>query len=285
MKNAKQRVKEVMTTLFPARMKARIFRSLEQAINEFPNASRNLENEVVFIGRLIEEGAIIFDIGANRGDYVFALESSGKASRIFAFEPIPELASQLRRMFPAVSVHRVALSNSTGKSIFRIPYINNRYFDTRGTLESYTEDAQTNTRSIEVDVMTLDAFCAKNGIDKLDFIKIDVEGHEWSVLKGGETTLRKCRPLCLVEIEQRHHAEMPISSIVAWVESLQYSAYFFMPSTNKFEPFQSFDVSAHQDTRFLSERKTYINNFFFVPLERRDEVLLKFDAIVDLMSR
>lgn len=284
MNSAKQWAKQVMATCFPMHMKKRMFRHLAKGIKEFPRSSENMENEVVFVGRLIDEGAVVFDIGANRGDYIFAFDLSGKTDKIFAFEPIPELAAQLRRMFPRARVHQVALSNSTGSSVFRIPYINNRYFDTRGTLESHTEDAQTNTRSIQVQLSTLDLFCAENRVDRLDFIKIDVEGHEWSVLKGAKATLERCRPLCLVEIEQRHHDETPISEIVSWVEDLQYGAYYYMPGINEFQPFQSFDVSVHQNKEVLSERKKYINNFFFVPLERRDEILSRFDSIAKLMG-
>jgi len=282
LKNAKQRGKQILAAHFPSQMRDLIFKNLKNGIVQFPIPFENLENEVVFVGRLLVDEAIVFDVGANRGDYIFAFALSGKTKQIHAFEPIPELAVQLKRMFPEANVHQLALSSSPGESVFRIPYINDRYFDTRGTLEHHEEDEQTHTKSIQVKLSTLDLFCAENGIEKLDFIKIDVEGHEWSVLKGAKATLEKFRPLCLVEIEQRHHIGVPISEITSWIEKLGYGVYFYMPIANRFEPFERFNGSVHQNKSLLTEREKYINNFFFVPQEKSEEVIKRFAAITSL---
>ena len=51
---------------------------------------------------------------------------------------------------------------------------------------------------------TLDSFVKENGIDKIDFIKIDVEGNEKFVLEGGKETLEKYRPLVYTELLRKH---------------------------------------------------------------------------------
>jgi hypothetical protein len=51
---------------------------------------------------------------------------------------------------------------------------------------------------------TLDRFCAANAIDRLDFVKADVEGAELRVLQGGADTIERFRPKLLLEIEERH---------------------------------------------------------------------------------
>jgi hypothetical protein len=53
---------------------------------------------------------------------------------------------------------------------------------------------------IKVPVTTIDVYAGRNNIDKVDFIKIDVEGGELAVLKGGRNVLNKCRPIVMCEL-------------------------------------------------------------------------------------
>jgi hypothetical protein len=115
----------------------------------------------------------------------------------------------------------------------------------------------------------------------MDFIKIDVEGHEWAVLKGAKETLSRLRPMCLVEIEQRHHEHTPIQEIVSWVEALGYETYYYNLLSNRFHSFQTFNLLEHQDVRQLTDRKVYVNNFFFIPTEQIPKVTYAFNTIVE----
>jgi FkbM family methyltransferase len=281
LKNYSQRLKQILAGWFPSVIRGHYFDTLEQAIAKFPHVTSGVENEIVFLSYVVPEDAVVFDVGANRGDYLYALTRDSKARTIYAFEPIPELATQLRKLFPKVNVREMALSDQEGHLRFSIPFINNRYFDTRGTLEQFVEENQTKSRMIEVEVSTLDAFCKKNKISKIDFLKIDVEGHEWAVLKGAKETLSTLRPLCLVEIEQRHHEHLPIQEIVSWVEALGYEAYYYNLLSNHFLSFQTFNVKEHQDARQLTDRKVYVNNFFFIPKEQIPAITSTFNMIVE----
>ena len=57
-----------------------------------------------------------------------------------------------------------------------------------------------NSKTIEVDVMSFDEYVNENGIDKIDFIKIDVEGFENQVIIGMKKTLELFSPMILIEI-------------------------------------------------------------------------------------
>ena len=281
LKNYNQRLKQIVAGWFPSLIRSQYFETIRNAISKFPEVVPGVENEIVFLSFFIPEEAVVLDIGANRGDYLYALEMDGKARSIYAFEPIPELAVQLRKLFPGVKIHEIALSDHEGRQKFSIPFINNRYFDTRGTLEQLVEENQTKSRVIDVEVGTLDTFCRKNLIHQIDFIKIDVEGHEWAVLKGAGETLTHLRPLCLIEIEQRHHEHTPIQEIVSWVEAFGYEAYYYHLISNRFFSFQTFKVKELQDVHQLTDRKVYINNFFFIPTERMPWAISVFNAIVE----
>ena len=79
-----------------------------------------------------------------------------------------------------------------------------------GSLESKTLADAEGTIEKHVQVRRLDEF----GISKVDFIKIDVEGHELEVLKGGAATIEASRPILLIEIEDDN-----LPRVSSWLES------------------------------------------------------------------
>jgi hypothetical protein len=97
---------------------------------------------------------------------------------------------------------------------------------------------------------------------RVSFIKIDVEGHELEVLLGSVDTLRRDRPILLIEIEQRH-SPVPISETFDFLASLGYIGEF-LDAHGRCQPQFYFDVTEHQ-TRRLDAVGTpeYINTFVF----------------------
>ena len=73
----------------------------------------------------------------------------------------------------------------------------------------------------KVEVRTLDSF----GFTDVDLIKIDVEGHEYSVLEGSLLTIQRCKPILLIEIEQRHISR-PIKEVFSLVMNQGYDGLF-----------------------------------------------------------
>jgi adenylosuccinate lyase len=70
----------------------------------------------------------------------------------------------------------------------------------------------------------LDAFVVEQGIDRLDFVKADVEGAELRVLEGGVSTIEKLRPKFLLEIEERHVQRFGYGAqdVVSWLADREY---------------------------------------------------------------
>lgn len=101
------------------------------------------------------------------------------------------------RIFSNAKVSKLASSESTGKAEIQIP----RRED--GSLNRYEASIVAVDESIDsvtdrIQMITLDQFCEDEGIEKVGFIKCDVEGHETAVFSGGKKLLRFCDPTILL---------------------------------------------------------------------------------------
>ena len=159
--------------------------------------------------RLAKPGATVFDIGANFGYYAVALASRLQGQcRIYAFEPFPRTFDLLKHHIQVngfsgvVTPVDLALSDEPGASVIN---------EWPGAENSGAASLATGpdskgvvlTPSTPVSVNTLDAVVAQLNITRLDLMKIDVEGFEERVLRGGERTLRDLRPSILIEFHRR----------------------------------------------------------------------------------
>lgn len=217
MHQIKETLKQLTLVFFPKQHKRRLYRF-------FNNLSwQNLpaeEAELLLMPFFLTKGSVFFDIGANTGIYTFNAEKYIASASINAFEPIPELHFRLRRMFRKSNIYKLALSDTIGVHNFKIPTIGEDEYKSRGKLNTeYVERGETKCRTIKVRTSTLDSFVDENNIKGIDFIKIDVEGHELQVIMGGVNTLKALRPVLQIEIEQRHY-ERDIKEIIEFVNLL-----------------------------------------------------------------
>ena len=259
LKNISRNVKYSLAISFPTLMKPIFYSNFNKML--FPKIDVKLipEAELFFINDFIEKDTVVFDIGSNEGLFLLLFENAKKYKNIYGFEPIPVLNKRLKGFFPNLEIFDFAISNQTNVSKFKVPLINEKRFDTRGTLESFEEENETGKNVFDVKTISMDDFVEKYKIENLGGIKIDVEGHELKAIQGGINTLKKYRPFLMIEIEQRHHADIKIESIFEEVLSYGYQGYFFDPLLVKFLPISQFDVKEHQ-----SRKQGYVNNFLFI---------------------
>lgn len=175
-----------------------------------------LEPEMVLLEELVRPGDVALDIGANHGIYAFALAKI--ACEVHCFEPLPECCSFINAWnSPQVTVHNVALSDRRGLLRLYLPILNGRCVNTRASLNR--PDGPCEIR--EVDVVTLDSF----SLSRVDFIKVDVEGLEASVLRGAERTLKVHRPSLLIEIDRSRHDRGSFLAVHSVLQTLGYETY------------------------------------------------------------
>jgi hypothetical protein len=101
------------------------------------------------------------------------------------------------------------------------------------------------------------------GLSGVSFLKIDVEGHELPVLRGGDELLARDRPVLLVEIEQRHLGDQThVSDVVGHLTSRGYRCFFRLGGS--WVEFDQFRPQAHQDEAAVGTRR-YVSMFLFMP--------------------
>lgn len=145
--------------------------------------------EIAFFQKHFQAGMTLVDVGANVGLYTgLALSTPGFSGRILCVEPDAESRRYLERTIalspqekPAVQICPCAASDLAGKAPFY------RNLENRGDNRLFADSIL--RESGEVPVETLDALCAGHGIEKVHFLKIDVQGGEGRVLAGARSLL------------------------------------------------------------------------------------------------
>jgi FkbM family methyltransferase len=216
--------------------------------------------ELRFMCSRLQMGQVAVDIGCHKGAYTYWMRRRvGPSGSVFAFEPQPRQIEYLRGAFSAmcydnVEIIPMAVSDVEGELPLYVPH-----GSTHGA-----SLAKTVPRSLLVPATTLDAFFADRPHGP-DFIKIDVEGHELAVLRGGQHTLATHRPTLLVECEARHRPDGDVRPVFDFLDSLGYDGSFFTHGHRR--PLAEFDPAVHQRLDPESNRlpRGYANNFVFDP--------------------
>lgn len=153
-----------------------------------------LEPEIAYLPALVCSDTIAVDVGANKGIYTYAL--SVLAKHVYCFEPIREHCEYIKRYRTSkVTVVNAALSDFPGRLTLRIPTEGRRRITTRATLVGDDDGGGEGERRV-VEVRVMDAY----GLENVGFIKIDVEGSEGAVISGAIQTIKRSRPVLLVEM-------------------------------------------------------------------------------------
>ena len=159
--------------------------------------------ELAFVERLLQPGMTVLDLGAHHGLYtLLASKKVGRDGRVFAFEPSPRERRALERHLRInfcrnASVQGVALGDQNDSSDLYVVEDKNN-----GCNSLRTPLGVGSTSAVRVDVVRLDDWLRESEIDHVDFMKLDVEGAEWAVLKGAPHLLEsKHRPVILAEVQ------------------------------------------------------------------------------------
>lgn len=258
-----QRLTENLQFFAPKFYKKRYFKNLEN-ISEENYSQRNVEPELIWIKDFLPQDAVFIDIGANVGSFLYQIEKKLNSKNIYAFEPNQKLNQRLKRIFPEIKIYPFALSDKNETATFKIPVINGRTYDSRGTLQTdLTENGETKHIVKQVQVVKFDDWVTGKNLHRIEFIKIDVEGNEMQTLCGAKNSITKFRPVLMVEMEQRHHRD-PLQDLVAEIENWDYTAHYLDRQTFKPEKLKQ-DFFAAQTEHLLKNKKQYINNIIFIP--------------------
>jgi FkbM family methyltransferase len=212
--------------------------------------------ELYFLSKCVPRGGTSIDVGANFGVYTTRLaELVGADGHVLAFEPLRGVYEALvatASAYPQVSCFQQGISDhSAGIVEFKIPLLFGKIPE---PALATAESSSTPQYAIEqAEVIHLDSLVEQ--LPRLDFIKIDVEGHELNCLEGARTLLMNHR--ALVQFEENQ----PVSRMHLFQKFAEEIDYVVCKLTSKV---------------FLSKVRTAdrideTRNFYLVPLERLEE--------------
>lgn len=214
--------------------------------------------EMVAVKQFIEPfpGCTAIDIGANVGEVSFYLAKMEGINKVIAFEPNPEAFTILFSINePKIFPYPMALSDKDSVGTLYIPYdsfnktLNHRvsslcpeWVEIMHKLNpDYISLEQVDERTVTI--KTLDCFNFQN----VKVIKIDVEGHEFSVLQGAKNTIKTNTPIVVIEV-------VDDTRIFDVMQELGYTCHFFHPIFEKIIPLTS-----------VEDRLEGVYNYIFVP--------------------
>lgn len=167
-------------------------------------------DQLKVLDSLLRPGSVFVDLGANQGEFtVFAASRVGECGRVFAFEPSPMVVQRLLRNvalngFTHVSIEQMAVSDKPGHLDLFTPVDSFEDGTINAGLPSlYSRAHGENNVATKVPVTTLDAWQRERGIERVDVIKLDIEGAELPALKGGEELIRRFRPALIIELNSK----------------------------------------------------------------------------------
>lgn len=144
----------------------------------------------------LEKGDIVLDIGAYKGDtaIIFA-HRVGREGRVYSFEPVKASYNFLLENIRLNGLQDIVIPVNKGCS------------DKSGLLRSVSSKfgahwsfLSEDEEGEEVEVVSIDDFVESNNIDKLDFVKMDVEGWEYNVILGGQNTIKRLNPKVVMSL-------------------------------------------------------------------------------------
>lgn len=171
--------------------------------------------------RLATGANTVLDIGANVG--IYALPMSTRCQRVFAFEPSPPTVRRLNEHVALNAIRNVAVESL---GVAAEPGMLTLAIDPLDSGKaSMRRIAAPRGATTEVSVTTIDDFARKHALSTVNLIKIDVEGLEGSVLRGGRELITRDRPTIVVEYSPQWSSEKDRCEFLWLTNDLGYKAH------------------------------------------------------------
>lgn len=207
--------------------------------------------------KLIKEGDVVLDIGANLGYFSKLFARKNTKGTLYSIEPIPLFFNRLKVILSSyshVKLIHAALGASHGNLHMIMP-VQQGVMRTGLPHVISEEEAKLNPDHLTVPVQSAREFLAN--LPHLDYIKCDIEGYEWTVFSTLELELDRLRPLVQIEISERY-----IPEFCEFFQGLNYVQ------------------CGLYDGQLIEEHGTQrvTSDFLFIPLEKKDNIFSTFNS-------
>jgi FkbM family methyltransferase len=185
--------------------------------------------------------AVVFDVGAHAGQFAKLFAKLTPHGRVWSFEPGSYARSILRVALwlngvANVSVVPMGLGAAPGIATLSVPMKRPGSYGFGLAHLGAAEARWARVAAEPIALGTIDSFVEAQGIERLDFIKADVEGWEAAMLRGGIETLKRLKPRLLLELDSAHLARAgdTLEGTFALLQGIGYRA--FVPDGNRLVP-------------------------------------------------
>ena len=157
------------------------------------------EKETFAVKEVVKAGFVVFDVGANIGYYTLLMSKLvGPSGQVHCFEPTAYAFDRLQKNInintglstSSIKLNKNALASHTDKRVDSL--------ESRFSLKYLANDDEE-----IIEFITMDDYCENEGIERLDFIKIDVDGYDLDIIEGGRSVFNKYKPIVMAEICDR----------------------------------------------------------------------------------
>ena len=190
------------------------------------------EDEIKFVRRMLAPGQQVIDIGANYGVYTLSMaQAVGPTGRVWAYEPASATAAMLADSLLLNGLDRVLLERSALSSACGSAQLS---LSENAELNALLHETRPGAASETVPLVTLDERMNVHRWPAIDFLKIDAEGEETNILRGGARFFAEHSPL--VQFEIKADATLQLGLVEAFA-ALGFNAYRLVPGLHLLVPF------------------------------------------------
>ncbi|MGB6432093.1 MAG: FkbM family methyltransferase [Candidatus Acidiferrales bacterium] len=155
---------------------------------------------MALLKQLLDAGMTFVDVGAQIGYFsIIAAALVAERGMVHSFEPDPDNFARLSansRGYPRVAAHNSAVGDRTGE----IDFYRSPIKSESGWGALFNEDGK--RERVSAQICTLDSWASAAGIERIDLLKMDVEGAEYRVLEGAQAVIAKTRPVMWLEANE-----------------------------------------------------------------------------------
>ena len=212
------------------------------------------EGELAMIRKFMANAKEVFDLGANVGVWTVLMNRANPQARVHSFEPNPATHALLERNIKQndcsnVRLNLAAVSDTAGQLNFQVPP-NASIFGRVAPVAKGTdvEGRFSNANSFVVPSVRLNEYCKAQSITKIDFLKIDIEGHELAALRGIESFLSQQRIKAIyIETIKANHDRMGtrFSDLLGFISDCGYRFYTLSKAGEPGTPVAIDQIKAH----------------------------------------
>ncbi|AFY71573.1 methyltransferase FkbM family [Thalassoporum mexicanum PCC 7367] len=190
---------------------------------------RWFEQEMEFWQEWLKPGMVVIDVGANAGIYTFvAAQQVGASGKVLAVEPFADCIAYMQEtcrlnQLEWVTVCAGAASDRNGT----IKFMTQNASELNMVITEEQSNLEGGGNYDQVDCFTLDHLVEQEGLTRVDFLKVDAEGHEMQVFQGSDRLLKEFAPIILYEnIAGASGANLPVAN---YLRAQGYQLFYYQP--------------------------------------------------------